>query len=206
MMMMPPPQPFCLRWAVDRAWEHFRTVLLVTWNILLEKTSASVEKMGIDPITLSYAKRALYHLSYIPVVNWWRLANLNSKLLFIKEILQLVSLLENRQSLTSWKFIVDVPCHGLVGTKFNHPSPSSCREGSKPSTAGATHSQKSSDTKRHQNRSCAHTLTDRSAYIYIWVVNAVVTVLVFLGLTVQVFRFLQIYIYILGVNVVVTDC
>ena len=58
---------------------------------------------------LSYAKRALYHLSYIPVVKWTKLANLNSKLLFIKEILQLVSLLENRQSLTSWKFIVDVP-------------------------------------------------------------------------------------------------
>ena len=164
---LPPPQPFCWRWAGDRVWEHFRTVSLVTWNIVLEKTSASVEKMGIDPITLSYAKRALYHLSYIPVVKWTKLANLNSKLLFIKEILQLVSLLENRQSLTSWKFIVDVPCHGLVGTKFNHPSPSSCREGSKPSTAGATHSQKSSDTKRHQNRSCAHTLTDRSAYIYI---------------------------------------
>jgi len=119
-------------------------------------------------------------------VKWTKLANLNSKLLFIKEILQLVSLLENRQSLTSWKFIVDVPCHGLVGTKFNHPSPSSCREGSKPSTAGATHSQKSSDTKRHQNRSCAHTLTDRSAYIYIYIYIASnglggVTIYIYMG-------------------------
>ena len=63
------------------------------------------------------------------------------------KILQLVSLLENRQSLTSWKFIVEVPCHGLVGTKFNHPPPSSCREGSKPST-GATCIQ--SKVQRHK--------------------------------------------------------
>jgi len=84
------------------------------------------------------------------------------------KILQLVSLLENRQSLTSWKFIVDVPCHGLVGTKFNHPPPSSCREGSKPST-GATCIQSKvwTATQKGTKTGVAHTRSRTGLHIYI---------------------------------------